>query len=183
MEGHDFLEGQNGRFCSVMVSRCIRSNVLVVDCVIQRKPCFIPSRKVGQESSVVTLIEKPLTTLSSSFKIMFIKLLLNFNHFIRMPTKVFFVTRQNEDVEIPRPFFVALKRSLLTSNAYWIAWIFSVILSVSFLPDLPLLKFKDVPFNWHFATFVVWLYTRWVTFMKRHPKSCLNKAWTRLFLS
>ena len=101
-------------------------------------------RKVGQESSVVTLIEKPLTKLSSSFKIMFIKLLLNFNHFIRMPTKVFFVTRQNEDVEIPRPFFVALKRSLLTSNAYWIGWIFSVILSVSFLPDLPLLKFKDV---------------------------------------
>ena len=101
-------------------------------------------RKVGQESSVVTLIEKPLTKLSSSFKITFIKLLLNFNHFIRMPTKVFFVTRQNEDVEIPRPFFVALKRSLLTSNAYWIGWIFSVILSVSFLPDLPLLKFKDV---------------------------------------
>ena len=108
----------------------------------------------------------------SPFKIIFTKLMSN-NHLTRMPTKFFFYNLTNKDVEIPRLFLVAFK-CFLTSSVSLMAWMLSLVPTVALLPDLPLFKLKDIPFNWYFTFFcMVALLDGW-----RSRNATLNLSWT-----
>ena len=114
-----------------------------------------------QESSVFALMQKPLTKTGTS--LIFFTFLPSFNrkfdHFLRVAMKVFLYFWAKRLGNIPNPFLLALILPWFLSNDCRAAAMFSCVVVVIFLFDLPLFMFRYVASLSYFLTvFELWFH-------------------------